>query len=106
MMKPTRWPGLPLRARAMSTALVLDADGRRQGGRWKRDSVPGDNRNSSVSAAWEQALRQSGIVLDHAPDLAEQVVNGALALDAAYRHDRPACAAAPPGRGRDHRCVT
>jgi len=26
----------PLRARAMSTALVLSADGRRQGGRWKR----------------------------------------------------------------------
>ena len=72
-------------ARAMSTALVLAADGRRGNGRWKRNSVPYDNRDSSVSDAWEQALRQAGSVLDHSPNLAQQVVAGDLALDAAYR---------------------
>jgi len=81
-MKPTRWPGLPLRARAMSTALVLAADGRRKNGRWKRDSVA---NQEFLNTDWRNKVTQAGIVLDHAPDLAEQVVNGALALDAAYR---------------------
>jgi len=67
--------------RAMSTALVLlDAKGR-ENGRWKRGSGPAisEFRNSST---WREVVSQAGIVLDHAPDLAEQVVNGALALDA------------------------
>jgi len=65
-------------------SLVLD--GRRVNGRWVRGSVQGDNRESSViSAAWEQAMRQAGLVLDHAPDLAVPVRDGDQALDSAYQ---------------------
>lgn len=70
-------------ARAMSTALVLAADGRRENGRWKRGTV---GSNGSVSsAAWQQRLNEAGVVLDHAPDLADAVAAGELALDAAYK---------------------
>jgi len=69
----------------MSTALVLSADGRRQGGRWKRDTVGAIGGSANSDTTWQQRLKEAGIVLDHAPDLAEQVVNGTLALDAAYR---------------------
>lgn len=70
---------------AMSTALVLVDAGRRENGRWKRGSVPSDNRESSVSSKWEQSMRYAGVILDHAADLADRVVAGDLALDAAYR---------------------
>lgn len=70
-------------ARAMSTALVLAADGRRTGGRWRRGSVAiGESPNS---ATWQAAVRDCGVILDHVPHLAEQVVDGSLALDAALR---------------------
>ncbi|MDF3316450.1 ParB N-terminal domain-containing protein [Rhodococcus sp. C3V] len=73
-------------ARAMSTALVLEADGRRNDGRWKRGSVQiGDNGESSINSAWIKALKDAGIVLDFAPEFAEQVVAGTLALDAAFK---------------------
>ena len=72
-------------ARAMSVALVLDADGRRKDGRWKRGSVRVGAINGSVNSAWTQRLNESGVVLDFAPDLAEGVVRGELALDAAFR---------------------
>ncbi len=74
-------------ARAMSTALVLDADGRRKDGKWSYGSVAVTQRSESgtLSAQWKQRLAEAGIVLDHAPDLTEQVVNGDLALDAAHR---------------------
>ena len=70
-------------ARAMCTTLVLEADGRRDGGRWKRGSVNVGNTESRNT--WQDAIRQCGIVLDFAPDLAAQVVNGTLALDAAFK---------------------
>lgn len=71
-------------ARAMSTALVLDADGRRENGRWKRGSVDiGESANTATD--WRHRLKECGIVLDHCPALAQQVVTGDLALDAAYR---------------------
>ncbi len=70
-------------ARAMSTALVLVEAGRREGGRWVGWSRTLEN--SPKSAGEQKALNNAGIVLDYAPELAEQVVNGALALDAAYR---------------------
>ena len=55
----------------MSTALVLEADGRRKDGRWKRGSVAiGESPNS---ATWQDALKRAGIVLDFAPDLAARV---------------------------------
>lgn len=71
-------------ARAMSTALVLAADGRREGGRWKRGSLTiGDSSDSD--SAWLRALRDAGVVLDYKPDLASDVVAGHLALDAAFK---------------------
>ncbi len=83
----------------MSTALVLDADGRRKDGKWSYGSVAVTQRSESgtLSAQWKQRLAEAGIVLDHAPDLTEQVVNGDLALDAAHR---PAHRVAPARRGR------
>lgn len=69
-------------ARAMATALVLAADGRRSDGRWKRGSVIQD---LELGRAWQVALVRAGVVLDFAPDLASQVASGDLALDAAFR---------------------
>lgn len=70
-------------ARAMSTALVLADDGRRVNGRWKRGSL-GDNPGSGVTG-WTERLRECGVVLDYAPELADEIVTGGVALDAAYR---------------------
>ena len=69
-------------ARAMSTALVLQADGRRNEGRWRRGSVIQD---SELGRAWQVAMNQAGHILDHAGDLVDQVISGDLALDAAYK---------------------
>jgi hypothetical protein len=52
-------------ARAMATALVLEADGRRENGRWKRGSVIQDSGLSNESA-WQESLRQSGITAQRA----------------------------------------
>lgn len=52
----------------MSTALVLSADGRRNDGRWKRGSVVQD---SELGRAWQVALVNAGVILDHRPDLAD-----------------------------------
>jgi len=70
-------------ARAMATALVLAADGRRNDGRWKRGSV--DIGESPNIETWRDSLKRCGVILDHAPDLAEPVVSGTLPLDAAYK---------------------
>lgn len=70
-------------ARAMSTALVLDADGRRENGRWKRGSL--DGNQESLNTDWRNKVTHAGVVLDHAPALAQEVIDGHLALDAAYR---------------------
>lgn len=69
-------------ARAMSTALVLEADGRRENGRWKRGSVP-DNTESRNT--WQDAVRQCGVILDFKPDLAWQVAAGKVTLNDAYQ---------------------
>lgn len=70
-------------ARAMSTALVLAADGRRQDGRWRRGSVGiGESPNSST---WQAALKECGVVLDYRPDLAPFVVDGTATLHDAYQ---------------------
>jgi hypothetical protein len=63
----------------MCTALVLEADGRRENGRWKRGSVIqisglAEDRES----AWQEKLRCAGIVLDFKPDLAPLVVSGVV----------------------------
>ncbi len=70
-------------ARAMSTALVLVADGRRENGRWRRGSVDiGESPNIST---WQDALKRCGVILDFKPDLADAVINGSVALDAAFQ---------------------
>lgn len=71
-------------ARAMATALVLEADGRRNEGRWSRGSLGAGNQES-LNTDWKNKLTQCGVVLDHASELAEQVVGGELALDAAFK---------------------
>lgn len=71
-------------ARAMSTALVLDADGRRGDGRWRRGSVD-IGKSPNTESDWRSLLTRCGIVLDYTPALAQEVVDGHIALDAAYR---------------------
>lgn len=70
-------------ARAMATALVLVEAGRREDGRWVGWSRT--FQNSGKSSGEREALRCAGVILDHSPDLAAQIVSGELRLDAAYR---------------------
>ena len=39
--------------RAMATALVLEADGRRENNRWKRGSVLGEDISESANSGWK-----------------------------------------------------
>lgn len=65
-------------ARAMSTALVLQADDRRKDGRWRRRSVVGNDESVTSGSAWAQRLKECGVVLDFKPDLAGAVVAGEI----------------------------
>ena len=67
--------------RAMATALVLEADGRRANGRWKRGSIQDEIKGDSLLSTWKDALKNAGVVLDFKPDLAVRVIDGSLALD-------------------------
>lgn len=69
---------------AMSTALVLVDAGKRENGRWKRGALTNTDNGKSTDN-WLTHLKRAGLVLDHAPDLADSVVDGDLALDAAYK---------------------
>lgn len=69
--------------RAMATALVLEADGRRANGRWKRGSI--EIKDESLLSGWLKAMKYAGTVLDYSPALAGRVLDGTLALDAAYK---------------------
>lgn len=71
-------------ARAMSTALVLEADGRRENGRWRRGSVAGIGESANTESGWLARLKECGIVLDFKPDLAAEVVSGAITLNDAF----------------------
>ena len=53
-------------------------------GRWKRGSVPDSPDIVSSNNTWQHLMMRAGIVLDWLPDLADQVLAGDLALDAAY----------------------
>ena len=55
--------------RAMTTALVLEADGRRENGRWTYGSVTFTKIGKSETQR-SQRLTEAGIVLDFKPDLA------------------------------------
>lgn len=82
-------PPLTTGARAMAVALTLAAAGHRhrngEDGRWKRGTVPVGS-NGSVSS-WAQRMKEAGVVLDHAPELAPDVIAGDTAPSAA-RHRR------------------
>ena len=68
-------------ARAMATALVmLEAFGR-ENGRWSY----GSKRKDPYDSSFRVYLSTAGLILDHAPDLAQQIVSGDLPLDAAKR---------------------
>lgn len=69
--------------RAMATAIGLVEAGQRANGRFKRGSVP-DNKKSPVTD-WKARVQAAGVVLDHAPALADRVLSGELPLDAAHR---------------------
>ncbi|MDH6245170.1 hypothetical protein [Mycobacterium sp. OTB74] len=71
--------------RAMCTALVLEADGRRENGRWTRKSKGGITQDLGLSEAQAEALRQCGVILDYQRDLAALVADGSMALEAAGR---------------------
>lgn len=76
----------PTGSRAMSEALSLQLDGKRKNGKWAYGSLTNDqNSDRSANRAWMVALANAGLVLDHAPALAQEVVDGHVALDAAYR---------------------
>lgn len=71
-------------ARAMSTALVLLEDGRRENGRWTYGAAAkhfDDHQNSSMRAY----VARAGVVLDYKPELADDVVAGTITLDNAYQ---------------------
>lgn len=72
-------------ARAMSTALVLVADGRRENGRWRRGSVVNPDFGINEGKTFQNNLLMAGVVLDYCPNLATRVITGDLALDAAYQ---------------------
>jgi hypothetical protein len=68
----------------MATALVLEADGRRENGRWRRGSVDILGSQNTEQSNWRFTLAQCGVVLDFKRDLAEQVVSGAITLNDAF----------------------
>lgn len=55
------------------SAEQLALEGKRKNGRWERGSI---NRTSGLSSprAWADAMRLAGLVLDYAPELADQVI--------------------------------
>src|SRR3546814_9402306 len=61
---------------------MLAKAGKRENGRWKRGSLA---NQESLNSDWKNKLTQAGIILDHAPGLADAVVAGRTALDAAFR---------------------
>ncbi|HPR08525.1 MAG TPA: ParB N-terminal domain-containing protein [Denitromonas sp.] len=76
-------------ARAMATALVLQADGRRKKndkgeGYWARGSISGLNIDSNINHSWQDRLKECGVILDYKPDLAPAVVAGDIALNDAF----------------------
>lgn len=81
---------LSLGQRAMATAMELVESGKRVNGRFRRGTVPAldDSHGSVVNDSWTNLVGRAGVVLDWRPDLADQVLLGTLALDAAYQESR------------------
>ena len=70
-------------ARAMITAQMMVAEGLRKDGKWEYGSVQLTKVGKSNSA-WQNRMREAGVVLDWKPDLANAVISGDLRLDHAY----------------------
>lgn len=58
--------------KAMAVAEQLALEGKRKNGRWERGSI---TQTSGLSGdAWTEAMCLAGLVLDYAPELADQVI--------------------------------
>jgi hypothetical protein len=68
-------------ARAMATAVVLVADGKRRDGRWAYGALA--NSEESNNSTWRVAMAQAGVVLDVTPEAAPAVIAGAVSLTGA-----------------------
>jgi hypothetical protein len=71
-------------ARAMATALVLEADGRRKDGKWDGAKGRPIIRDGLVTNSFAARLKECGVVLDFKPDLAPAVVAGSVTLNDAF----------------------
>lgn len=71
-------------ARTMAAAMTLAAVGRRKGGRWIGWTKDGTCEQVRKSAGERKAFEQCGLVIDHAPDLAPQVVSSKILLKPAF----------------------
>ena len=69
-------------ALAMATAVVLADAGHRANGRWKYGSLNSQDFGNSTS--WPEAVRRAGAIVDHARDLAADVINGRVSLNDAH----------------------
>lgn len=71
-------------ARAMATALILQAAGHRENGRVDYGALK-EKLSGSGQSLNRQRMAEAWCILDYKPDLADAVVAGDLALDAAYQ---------------------
>jgi len=71
--------------RAMAVAIGLVEEGKRKNGRFASGSVPRASSRATSRGNWAQHVSRAGIVLDHAYHLADAVLAGELALDAAWK---------------------
>lgn len=83
--------------RAMCTALVLEADGRRKNSRWEYGKVDFANLQNSPESTFRSQVSRCGVIIDIQRDLAALVADGSMALDAAYRQ---ACGKRDAEKGR------
>lgn len=77
--------------RAMAVGIGLVEQGKRRDGRWHRDSVGradiGEISNIGPDA-WSRAMQEVGLILDHAPHRADEVMAGTVALARAYEETK------------------
>lgn len=72
--------------KAMMTAIGLVEQGRRENSRWEYGAVSDARPDGFPESgkSWSNAVNQAGIILDHRPDLVDQVILGDTALSSAY----------------------
>ena len=69
--------------RAMAVAIGWMESGQRENGRWTRGTRPRDKSGAGLIS--KNAMHYSGVVLDHAPELADAVLRGDVSLEVAYK---------------------